>query len=513
MKYTRSLLLLICAFFSWQNISSQTSAPDLHYQVFLDKANAHLFHMKFSVANYDKDTLLFKLPAWMPGYYQLMNYAKNLENLEASYPDGQKIPIKKVNDNSWQLILQNQKPFTLNYDIRTQRQFVATSYIDSTHAYLVPGNNFLYIDGQLNTSVRVEVMPNPKGWKEVATGLTSVGLKANLFEAPNFDILYDCPILVGDLEELPAFEVNGVVHRFIGYKLGEFDRELFMEKLKKVVEAAVSIIGDIPFEEYTFIAIGPGRGGIEHLNNTTVSFDGNRLKDSQAMLGMLNFLAHEYFHHYNVKRIRPYELGPFNYDGPTRTQQLWISEGLTVYYEYLITKIAGLADERAFFSFFENHINHVENNPGRLNQSLAQASYYTWEDGPFGRAGETISVYQKGPLVGLLLDFAIRHATQNEKSLDDVMRHLYNHFYKNLHRGFTESEFQASCEQIAGQPLADVFTFIYTTQELDYNSYLAYAGLELAKTKDEKGKASYTINKKPEMNALQSAILQSWLHE
>src|SRR5690606_34871540 len=194
---------------------------------------------------------------------------------------------------------------------------------------------------------------------------------------------------------------------------------------QKIIAATVDLFDDIPYGQYTFIGIGPGRGGIEHLNSTTVSFDGNQLKTQEDINRTLNFLSHEYFHHFNAKRIRPFELGPFDYDLGSRTNQLWIAEGLTVYYEYIISKKAGIKDTQTFYSDLESHINTVENNPGRQHQSLSQSSYNTWSDGPFGNMGKekgkTISYYNKGPLVGLLLDLNIRELTNSKASLNDVM--------------------------------------------------------------------------------------------
>src|SRR5690606_32667061 len=138
---------------------------------------------------------------------------------------------------------------------------------------------------------------------------------------------FDSPILASELEELPAFRVNGVPHRFIGYQLGEFDKVKFMADLKKIVESAVALIGDIPFKEYTFIGIGPGQGGIEHLNSTTISFNGSGLNTPGGRLRLYNFIAHEYYHHYNAKRIRPIELGPFDYKNTSKTRMLWVAEG------------------------------------------------------------------------------------------------------------------------------------------------------------------------------------------
>jgi len=275
---------------------------------------------------------------------------------------------------------------------------------------------------------------------------------------------------------LPAFTVRGVQHRFIGYKMGSFDESLFMNTLQKAIEQGVNIIDHIPFKEYTFIGIGPGRGGIEHLNNTTVSFSGNELKTPADINRIMNFLSHEYFHHYNVKRIRPVELGPFDYDKGSKTTQLWISEGLSVYFEYLMVKRAKIVDREMFLNNLANNITAHENNPGKVHQSLLQASYNTWSDGPFGTSGvdknKTISYYDKGPVVGMLLDLAIRNASKNQFSLDHVMRHMYKEYYQRLQRGFTDAEFQAACEQMAGTSLASEFEYISTTKELDYQKYL-----------------------------------------
>jgi predicted metalloprotease with PDZ domain len=214
-------------------------------------------------------------------------------------------------------------------------------------------------------------------------------------------------------------------------------------------------------------------------------------------------------------------LGPFDYDKGSRTNLLWVSEGLSVYYEYLIVKRAGLSNEQVLLSNFESNINVTESNPGRLHQSLIQASYSTWKEGPFGTQGndpgKSISYYDKGPIVGLFLDFKIRHVTQNKKSLDDVMRHLYWKYYVEMKRGFTDAEFQQSCESIAGVPLTDVFEYVYTTKELDYTTYLGYAGLELkiepVTGNENEKKIKVSIQRFKTLNSLQQSILKSWLNE
>ncbi len=451
----------------------------------------------------------------MPGYYQLMNYAKSLENFSAKDKSGKNIAVQKINEDTWLISTAKKSSFVLSYDIKTSRQFVANSFIDSSHAYIVPGALFLYADGFIKRPVTVKIIQN-SNWNRVATGLETVKGSSNEFSATDFDVLYDSPLLIGNLEELPSFRVNGIEHRYIGYKMGSFDRVAFMNKLKKIVEASVAVIGDIPYNQYTFIYIGKGGGGIEHLNNTTVSFDDKGLNSEAGTNRVMNFLAHEYFHHYNVKRIRPLELGPFDYQKENRTNLLWVSEGISVYYEYMITKRAGICTEHALFNNFENNINNIENNPGRLQQSLIQASYETWSDGPFGNqgkdSGKAISYYEKGPLVGLMLDLAILHSTHNQRSLDDVMRLLYQQYYKKWQRGFTDAEFQQACENVAGTSLTALFEYVYTTRELDYDSYLQYAGLKLERINDPASPdKKFVIKQTDNISSEQSATLQAWL--
>ena len=520
--YKKRNLFLIFILFAMQPsaVFSQKGTPVLHYAVSIPQPASNTYDVELRCSSWMQDTIRLEMPRWMPGYYQVIDYAKSVENMGAKDQKGKIIAVDKIDDNTWAISGIKNKPFTVNYSIKTAKQFVANSFVDSAHAYIAPANTFLYIKGYLNTPVSVSFLFN-KEWKNIATGLEPVAGKLNEFRAPDFDILYDCPIVIGNLKELPSFKVKGIEHRFIGYKMGNFDQILFMDKLKKIVEAGAAIIGDIPYKQYTFIGIGPGRGGIEHLNNTTISFDGNGLDKPAAMNTVMNLLAHEYFHHYNVKRIRPFELGPFDYEKGNRTNLLWISEGLTVYYEYLMVKRAGLADASIFLANFNSNLNAVENNPGRHHQSLQQASYSTWSNGPFGtqgsEPGKSISYYDKGPLVGMLLDFEIRNATKNESTLDDVMRLLYWKYYKEEQRGFTEAEFQSACEQVAGISLKSLFEYVYTTKEIEYAKYLAYAGLKVEKTNiDLKGNANtpkLIITRVENPTHLQSTILKSWMGE
>lgn len=469
--------------------------------------------VEMKLEGFTEDTLVLKMPQWMPGYYQLMNYAENVEELRCT-ASGKNVLAFHPKTNTWLIAKNKNAEVVIKYNIKATRAFVANCFVDTTRAYLVTAGCLLYPENYIRHPVLVKI-EQPSQWKNIATGLEPVKNNQGLFTAPDFDILYDCPILIGNLESLNDFYIRGVPHSFTGFQLGTFDRELFTNRLQKVVQAAVGIFDDVPYNHYTFIGIGPGRGGIEHLNNTTISFNGDNMKTDEEMIPVLSFIGHEYFHHFNVKRIRPFELGPFDYDRENRTFQLWVSEGISVYYQNVLLRRAGLTSEDWLLDIFESEINSLENNPGRKYQSLAQSSYSTWEDGPFSNRekGKTISYYEKGPVVGMIFDLAIRNATQNKKSLDDVMKYIYDFYYKQLNRGFTDAEFRQVCETIAGTQLSEEFEYVYTTREIDYEKYLGFAGIKIEKSTKDDGKTFINLSRNENADALQKAIQHAWLAE
>lgn len=475
----------------------------LHYTVSMEHPERHLYHIVLKATGLTGQITDLRLPAWMPGYYQLLDYAKNLSGLRAVNENGTDLPWELTARDAWRVSLNGGHTLTVEYDIFANTQFGAQSWLDTTRGYISPASLFLYPDGYLQNPATLDINLYA-GWKNIATGLDTVPGKTHRFYAPDFDILFDCPILMGNLETLPSFTVRGIPHYFIGYQLGDFDRPRFIGELKKVVSAAVEMFGDIPYKHYTFLAIGAGRGGFEHLNSTSVPFSGKDLSTDAGRRRVLLFLAHEYFHNYNVKRIRPIALGPFDYQRPNRTNMLWVSEGLSVYYEDKLVQWAGLMSGEDLLHNFHSNITDYENKSGHLYQSLAESSWDTWNDGPLGgKKDSTISYYDKGPVIGLLFDMAIRHSTGNKKSLEDVMRTLYRTFYQQKHRGFTDAEFRATCETIAGTDLQELFDYVYTVKEPDYTTYLGYGGLTID--------SSFTITPMPNPDTLQQKIRLSWL--
>lgn len=473
----KKFLALGVALIIVSTVSAQSPKSSVAFRITLDQPGQS-FHVRMDATGIDLDSVTVKMPAWTPGYYQLLNFADNVSNFKVSTAIDNSLAFARKGRNGWRF-KKTGKNFTAEYDVKAKRAFVAVPFLDNDHGYIAPTGVFLYIAGLINLQATVQI-DLPQEWI-AATGLDRTS--ENKFIAPDFDILFDSPILLGKLEELPTFEVKGVLHRFIGYELGDFDKVGFINDLKKIVEVSTTLIGDVPYKHYTFLAIGPGPGGIEHLNSTTFGFSGDALKSDAGKKRMYTFLAHEYFHHYNVKRIRPIELGPFDYDRENRTNMLWVSEGINVYYDILVTRRAGLMSDEDLFKMYNGRLLGFENKPGRLYQSATQASYNTWSDGPFGRSedevNKTVSVYDKGAILGLLLDFNIRYMTQNEKSLDDVMRALYREYYQQKKRGFTEAEFQSTCEKVAGTKLPEIFEYVATVKPIDYKKYFSYGGLDI----------------------------------
>ena len=228
---------------------------------------------------------------------------------------------------------------------------------------------------------------------------------------------------------------------------------------------------------------------MEHLNSASILFNGNSLGTPEGYLRWLSYVAHEYFHNFNVKRIRPLALGPFDYETENQTNMLWVSEGLSVYYQDLLLVRAGLMTRDQYLEKMSGAIARFENASGHRYQSATESSWNTWgTSGVGGDRNTSISYYDNGGMLGAMLDLAIRTASANRKSLDDAMRALYQTYYKTKKRGFTDDEFREECERAAGRPLEEVFSYASTTREPDYARYFALAGLETkVKTEDAPG--------------------------
>lgn len=479
----------------------------IHITIHTQKAAEHIIGVEMDIPLQQQSVTDLRMPAWSPGYYKLMDYGKNVRNFEVTDTDGKTVAWELRKD-VWRVATQKQAQIKVRYEIVTEKPFIASAYIDEERAFIKPTAVFLAVADQLKRPVIVDV-PLSNNWTTIATGLDT--LTSNRYMAKDFDELYDSPILIGNLHELPSFTIKNKLHRFIGFNMGSFDETAFMKDVEKVVVAASDLIAEVPYDHYTFIGIDPeGSGGFEQLNSTAIAFSGFGMDINEAVRKKkLSLIAQKYFLHYSLKRTPPVELGnPFNYYESVRTNSLWVSEGLTAYYESIILRRAGIITSQELIGIREKDMRWYANNPKRLTLTLAAAGYDIW-DGPFGIRGEKLPFYEKGSILGFLLDIKIRVATNNQKSLIDVIHYLHSEYYKKQNRGFTETELREAFEMAAGEKLDEIFDYIYTLKPLDYNKYLNPAGIDIEhkQTNNIKGDIGVRLTIRENLTSLQKALL------
>jgi len=476
------LPVLLILFFSLSAGRAQNSQGSLiEYTVSMENPNNHYFHISLNYSGFGEKSVLLKMPVWTPGYYMIMDYPKNLINFSVTGLSGNKLVWKKTSKNCWEINTEGEILIRVTYDIFAFRTSVADSFLDDGRGFISPTGIFMYPEGKKDHPVTVSIIPYEK-FSEISTGLDPVPGRKNTFYATGFDVLYDCPVLAGN-QEIIRFETGGIPYTIAAENLGKVERPKLIEDYRKIVETSTSLIGEIPYKHYTFIMMNKGMGGLEHTNSMAVFSNRLDIGSSELSGGWLSFIAHEFFHLYNVKTIRPIALGPFDYDRENYTDMLWFSEGVTSYYENLILNRAGLFKREDVFRELKTSISNYENIPGHHFQSVAESGFDSWMlffNRSENASNTTISYYDKGCALGMLLDLRIRYESGDKKSLDDVMRTLYKVYYKGLNRGFTNVEFREVCEKAAGASLAEIFdVYIPTTNEIDYSKYLAYAGLSI----------------------------------
>ena len=453
------------------------AAQQLHYTVSIDISGNYL-NVELTAVELEGSQTLLKLPVWAPGYYIIMDYPKHIVDFAAG-DDANPLQWEKVGKSGWLVTHGADKSLKVTYRVFANAQSVADAKVTAERAFIPANGVFMYIEDRKELPVTVTFI-QPAGWTKISTGLEAVPGKKNTYLAADFDILYDSPVLMGN-HATHFFDLEGKRYEMALETPEGMEDTNFEEDLKKIISASTALIGDIPYERYCFLFLGPGGGGLEHINSQA-SFGISFLnRNRNVYINLLHFIAHEFFHLYNVKTIRPIELGPFDYDREVFTSGLWISEGFTSYYEVLLLRRAGITTPDEALKKQNDPIRSIENAEGRLHMSLRQSSYDIWLNF-FSRSanGNTrISYYDKGQTLGLLTDLAIRQMTDNAKSLDDVMRSLYYDYHIAKGRGFTEAEYWSVCASIAGQPLTEIRDYVDTTKEIDYVKYLGYAGIDI----------------------------------
>jgi predicted metalloprotease with PDZ domain len=433
---------------------------------------AHIFHVTVTVEAPDPEGQRFMLPAWIPGSYMIREFARNIVRISALSGD-QKVALQKVDKHSWRAEPVDGE-LTVVYEVYAWDLSVRGAHVDETRAFFNGPSVFLLPLGCREQPCRVDLLP-PDGrkyakWK-VATGLqparsTARGSFGTYFAA-NYDELIDCPVEMGTFESI-EFSVLGVPHEIVvAGRVPKLDLKRASVDLQRMAETQIRLFEPraqkAPFDRYTFLtlAVGEGYGGLEHRNSTALICRRDDLpyvgmKDaSSAYRGFLGLASHEYFHAWNVKRIRPAAFVPYDLTRENYTQLLWLFEGFTSYYDDLLLARAGLLSEAQYLETLAKTMTTVMQRSGRLKQSAADSSFDAWikyyrqdENAP----NSLVSYYHKGSLIGAALDLTIRERTAGRRSLDDVMRLLWRRYKKagDAYRGVEEAELPATVEEATG---------------------------------------------------------------
>lgn len=458
------------------------SQVKIGFEVSFKEPQAHYAEIEMNISGLSKDYIDVKMPVWTPGSYLVREFSKSVEGFGAS-ADGKALKYEKVRKNTWRIYSAKAANVKVNYRIYGFEISVRTPFIDDSHAFLSTSAVFMYPDGQLKTPSTVKVIPF-QTWTKVSTGLEPVAGQQFTYAAPDFDILFDSPIEVGN-QDIFDFMAAGVKHEVAMYGGGAYNAERLKVDMKKIIEQETAIYGENPNQHYTFIVhnYASGGGGLEHLNSTVLGAARDQYSTEEGYIGFLQLVAHEYHHLWNVKRLRPVALGPFDYDNENYTSNLWIAEGFTAYYENKIMLRAGFNQPEGFVSEVATALANVENTTGSRIQSVAEASFDAWIK--YYRPNEnssntTVSYYNKGEVVGLIMDLEIANATKGAKSLDDVMKAMYLQC-KTLKRGYTDAEFKAMVEKISGINFDDFYAkYVNGTAPVDYVKYFGYAGINVS---------------------------------
>jgi predicted metalloprotease with PDZ domain len=457
----KKVLLIIC-FIS----TIIANAGNISYQVSMPEPHTHYYNVEMTVTDHQKDYFDIQMPVWSPGSYLVREFAKAVESLESTSANNI-VKSEKINKNTWRIYSNKSNNVVINYRVYAFELSVRTSFVDASHAYFNGTSMFMFIEELKNTPHNLTIIPF-EDWKKVSTSLPKTSKTAFEYQAPDYDILVDSPVEIGNQETFD-FTAAGIVHHVAMYGKGNYDIETLKVDMAKIVDACTDVFRDNPNKEYTFIIhnLTKGSGGLEHLSSTTLQVNRWTYTGS-AYKGFLSLVAHEYFHLWNVKRVRPITLGPFDYNNENYTTLLWVMEGFTSYYDELLLYRAGIYTNKEIIRKFQGSVSNIENQPGNKVQPVAHSSFDAWIKAYRSNENSyntTISYYSKGSVVANMLDLMIIENSKGKKNLDNVMQYLY-------------SEMKSTLEEVSGLNLDEFYkNYINGTETFDYKTIYGYAGL------------------------------------
>lgn len=440
----------------------------VRYRVSMSRPHSHLFEVEATFPA-GHPSLVVALPVWTPGSYLVREYSRHVQDFTAS------VPFERLDKRSFRLETKGQS-VTCRYKVYANELTVRTSHLDGTHGYFNGATLFFYVEALRDLPCHVTI-DAPKGWR------TTVALEQvnGAFVAPNYDELVDSPFEIGTHTPI-TFTAANVPHEVVLWGEPQLDEKKLVTDLTRIIETEASLFGGLPQKRYVFFvyATDKGRGGLEHKASTALLYPRTGFASAKGWEDFLTLSAHEYFHLWNVKRVKPRRLVPFDYAQENYTQLLWYFEGGTSYYDNLLTRRSGLMSGARYLTRMGESFTSLYTTPGRKVLSLVDASTIAWTKHyrPDENTNNTaISYYLKGEIVCLLLDLHIRRATQDTKSLDDVVRLLWSRFGNES--GVPEDGVEAAASEVAGVSLKDFFDrALRGTGELDLE-VLSHVGVEV----------------------------------
>ncbi len=449
----------------------------------MPQPQSHLFEVELHLEHWSQTTLDLVMPVWTPGSYLIREYARHVQELTAATEEGTPLPWQKVSKNHWRITTTPAAGVRVRYRVFANDLTVRTNHLDRTHGYFNGAALFLYSPGWEKTPIAVTIVPPHPTWR-VATPLPPDSDRVNTFIAPDFDTLVDSPFEIGPHQH-QTFTVLGKPHDLVIWgDLGNSNPEHIQADMAKIIQVEADLFGGLPYDRYLFLLhlSANSYGGLEHKNACSLIYPRFGFQPQDEYNRFLQLVAHEFFHLWNVKRIRPKALETFDYTAENYTPSLWFAEGTTSYYDILLPVRAGLYNAKTCLAAYSKDITRLQQTPGRRVQPLSESSFDTWIKlyrPDANSANCRVSYYLKGELVTLLLDLLIRSRHNNQRSLDDVLRQLWQTFGQP-EIGYTPEELQAVIESVAGMPLARFFAdFIDGTVELPFDKYLQPFGLRL----------------------------------
>ena len=476
----------------------------ISYTLSVTRPTTHLFEVNIALqtpagtvpANVD-----LQMPMWQPGRYSNADFAKNVQEFSAS-TGSQPLPFEKIDSQTWRVQTRGNRTFNVAYKVFGNDLSGTYAQLDGTHGNFNGGEIFMYVVGHKRDAVDLRIQ-KPPGWR--AINGSSETLDQAEWKYPNYEILIDNPTEIGPDWTLDEFTTGGKKYRVVVHSRGPEggQRPALVRDLRRIVDAEVEMWGQPDFDRYTFLyhfaADNKSFDGMEHLVSTQI-INGGNLGDPGVLGRMLEDSAHEFFHVWNVKRLRPAALGPWDWTRPANTKSLWIAEGLTQYYGNLMMRRAGLWDDRRYLSELEGSLEYVENSPGVQLMSAVDASLAApFIDSAVHRqqtnlSNTSVTYYIKGELLGVVMDLTIRGRTNGRQSLDDVLRQMYDELYVKAPnasyylkgRGYTEEDFVRVMSQVSRTDMQSFYDrHVQGVEPLPYDAAFAVVGLRLVKIPED----------------------------